>query len=146
MKSSWLRLFGGVALVAIAVLLSMTGCSANSAPGEQLVTRAPDASVALAGIRMIATGNLSADHEKVDVTISVAKYADPSRELARVQTSVAIGSTEDVSTGENAGSDTFKISVAQKGDDVVVTIYSRINDNGRISQPSVRFLAKEQGS
>ena len=144
MKSSWLRLVGGLALVGIAIIISLSGCSANAAPGEQLITRAPDASVALGSIRMQATADLSQDKDAVDFAISVAKFADPSREIARVNTTVSVGSTKDVSTGDNPGSDTFKITATRKGDDVVVTIYSRINDNGRVSQPSVRFLARAQ--
>ena len=146
MKSSQLRLLGGIALVGIAIIVSLSGCSANAAPGEQLITRAPDASIAFGSIRMQAAADLAADGSRVEIEISVAKFTDPSREIARVNTTVPVGSTQDVSTGEDAGADTFKITASRKGEDVVVTIYSRITDNGRVSQPSVRFLAKAQAN
>lgn len=143
MKNSWFRLIGGLSLVSLAILLSVSGCSANSAPGEQLVGRTPDASVALSGIRMSAIGDINQAGDQIDVVISVARYSDPSMELAHVKASVPIGTTKEVTTGKNAGSNTFTISTQRNGNDVVVTIHSRIMDNGRVYQPSVRFLAKQ---
>ena len=148
MKSSWFRFIGGAVLVTLAILLSIsvTGCSANSAPGEQLVGRTPDASVAMSGIRMNAIGDFETGGEDVKVTISVSRYSDPSQEVARVESSVPIGTSKEVSTGKNPGSTSFTIDTTRKGSDVIVTIHSRILDNGRVYQPSVRFLAKPANS